>query len=154
MNLTSLRVRRMARPALIVLCCLAVGLSTGCGNSTSSGKLYPVAGKVVVQGNAPMSKGGVRFKPDRSQGNTSTLEPVGVIQSDGSYVLFTNGQRGAPAGWYKISVSPGGKIDSARPFAAAAPIAQCFTNPDTSGLSVEVGPTSSSGQYDLYVTLR
>ena len=45
------------------------------------------------------------FKPDRSKGNQTPFEPVGVVDEQGIYTVTTKGKDGAPPGWYKVLVS-------------------------------------------------
>jgi hypothetical protein len=144
------RVFRTLRNMLALILCLASVLVTGCGKSSGAGKLYRVKGKVLVA-NIPLTEGGVRFKPDPSKGNTTTVEPVAVIGTDGTYSLYTNGEAGAPAGWYKVSVSDDKAIDSSRPLVNKSPVPKRYWNPDTSGIAVEVGPATNNGAYDLVI---
>jgi hypothetical protein len=153
MNLRRSRIRRTMRHTLTLVICLLMGGGTGCGRSGAGGKLYPVSGKVLV-GDVPIKQGGVRFQPDRSRGNTVPYEPVAKIQEDGTYALYTNGKRGAPEGWYKVSVSGGASIDSSKPFTTKSPVPQRFTNPETAGLEVEVRSTTSAADYDLRLSPR
>lgn len=153
MNLASPGVRRILRRAPALVACLLLASASGCGGSSSVGKLYAVSGKVSL-GSVSLTQGGVRFRPDPSRGNTSPAEPVAIIQPDGTYTLYTNGKRGAPAGWYKVSVSAGESIDSSKPFSTKSPVARRFTNPETAGLSIEVRPSAAAGAYDLTVTSR
>ncbi len=117
---------------------------TGCGGG---GDLLSVSGSITCDG-APLTEGSVRFVPDTGKGNTAKLEPAGTI-SGGKYSVLTDGKSGAPPGWYKVSVASGVIPDSTKPNVSTAPFAAKFSNPDTSGLSVEV---KSGGNYDLKVT--
>src|SRR5687767_13348261 len=89
--------RRLVRAAALAL---GLFLVAGC----DGGGLPPVKGKVTVDG-AALTSGSVRFVPDTTKGNKATTEPAGEIGSDGTYTLHTNGKPGAPAGWYKVTVS-------------------------------------------------
>jgi len=126
------------------------------GCSGDSQVLVPVEGKVMLDG-AALTKGSVRFQPDKDKGNTFGSEPVGEIGLDGSYKLMTAGKAGAPAGWYKISVNGMGSAeipDSTKPMAIKSPLAAKFNDPLKSGLSVEVVASAPAGTYDLKVSAK
>ena len=142
------RRRRCAR----VLVLLALFVPTGC-NTDGVGSLHQVSGKVTVNG-GPLALGSVRFVPDTAKGNTTPTEPVGEIQPDGTYKLSTNGKLGAPAGWYKVTVTAAEPVDSSRPFSGKVHVAPKFNVPETSGLSVEVVAKPGPGTYDLEVKSR
>lgn len=142
------RRRRCAR----VLLLLALLAPTGCGTD-GVGSLHKVSGRVTVNG-SPLTLGSVRFVPDKARGNTTPTEPVGVIQPDGTYTLGTNGKPGAPAGWYRVTVTAAEQADSSRPFAGKVHVAPKFNVPEKSGLSVEVVAKPGPGAYDLQVTAR
>jgi hypothetical protein len=74
----------------------------GCGKQQET--LYPVKGKVSLN-NAPLKGGTITFVPDDAKGNKSKSSPTGMISQDGTYSLTTDGRSGAPAGWYKVTVS-------------------------------------------------
>jgi hypothetical protein len=126
----------------------------GCGGD-SGPKLVDVSGKVLL-GAAPLTKGGVRFVPDKSKGNTAGVEPVGTVGSDGSYSVSTNGKIGAPLGWYKVAVNGQGDTipDSSKPNAGRSPVGPKYADPETSGLSVEVVASPAGGAYDLKVSAK
>jgi hypothetical protein len=130
---------------LTAISCLV--LVSGCGGGEN---LLSVSGTVTCDG-TPLTEGSVRFVPDASKGNTAKLEPAGTIGSGGSYSVLTDGKSGAPAGWYKVSVASGVIPDSSKPNVSKAPFAAKYSNPETSGLSVEVKP---GGSYDLKVTAK
>jgi hypothetical protein len=69
----------------------------GCGGSSDGEGLIPVSGKVTVGGKA-LTKGSVSYRPDKARGNTNPAEPYGEITADGTYTLYTNKKKGAPAG--------------------------------------------------------
>ena len=69
--------------------------SGGCGNSTSSEKLYPVTGKVTYKGE-PLTTGTVILVADLFKGNNTQHEPRGPIDKQGSFEVSTAGKPGAP----------------------------------------------------------
>lgn len=75
---------------------LAAGLltSSGCG-----GKPASVSGTVSVDGK-PLDQGTVGFTP-----TAGGMRAVGLIQSDGSYQLKTNRDRGLDVGEYTVTVT-------------------------------------------------
>jgi hypothetical protein len=142
--------------AFLLIC----GMITCCGCKKSDvGKIVPVSGKVTVAAQ-PLSKGLVRYIPNSEKGNSSKYQPAGVIGSDGKYTLKTEGQEGAPLGWYKVVIStqvpPG--ADVPKPAKDAPPkegateevnIDPKYTRANTTDLSIEVVESPSAGQYDV-----
>ena len=135
----------------LALCSLALVPLAGCGGESLT--LVSVKGKVLVDGQ-PLTKGSVRFVPDKAKGNTTGVEPVGTIGADGGYELTTNGKPGAPPGGYLVSVSSGEIPDSTKPLATKTAVASRFSQPDTSKLTVEVVATPAAGAYDLKVSAK
>ncbi len=87
----SFRVRSSAIFCLLV----ALWMLAGCGDSAPA--LVPVTGKVTLDG-SPLTKGSIRFQPDKDKGNTFGSECIGEVGADGIYKLTTVGKDGAPAG--------------------------------------------------------
>jgi hypothetical protein len=74
---------RFPFPACTLLCALLV---IGCGDSHGGGKLYPVTGKITLNGQPlTVTTTMVLFKPDASRGNGSRFEPAGTVDADGNY---------------------------------------------------------------------
>ena len=84
--------------ALVLAAALA---AAGCGPAAP--KLFPVSGRVLV-GETPVPAGSFQLRADPTRGNKSMEIPSGVIRPDGSFDLDTNGQKGSPAGWWKVVV--------------------------------------------------
>jgi len=124
---------------------------SGCGGSEG---LQTVQGKVLLTDGKPLTKGAVRFVPDKDKGNKSTDEPIGEISADGSYSLQTAGKKGAAPGWYKVSVTSAEIPDSSKPNAVTSYVAPKFNNPDTSMLSVEVVASPGADAYNLKVSAK
>jgi hypothetical protein len=122
-------------------------------------KLLPVAGKVTVDGKR-WTIGDVGFFPDGARGNTNHQAPVGVIDRDGTYRLFTAGKPGAPLGWYRVVVwatddpaaagNPWGADGKLKPIKWL--IDAKYTNQNTTDLAVEVVEKPGPEQYDLRLT--
>lgn len=130
--------------AWLALC----GLVAGCGDSGP--KLYPVTGKITVNG-VPLTAGTVVYNPDKGKGNTFTGVAVGELNSEGVYKLDTNGKAGAPAGSYKITITSTGPVtqDNTKPL-AKSPINTGYGLVDTTNLETTVG--EKPGKYDFEVT--
>ncbi len=133
-------------------------VAAGCGGSDGIGGTLPVAGKVVVDTSSPAT-GVVTFTPDESKGNKVKAAAVGSIVK-GEYTLTTQSatgsKTGAPAGWYKVTVTtvapPGADAPPGATPAASGPMAAPrFTIPSSTPLVVEV---KEGGSYDLKVTSR
>ncbi len=92
--------------------------------------------------------GTVALKPDASKGNTRTVAAVGVLKSDGSFSIQTNGTPGAAPGWYKVVVlalepESNPNEDAIR----ALPV--IYESEATTPLAIEVVADPSPGSYDL-----
>ena len=119
---------------------------SGCGSGNKPmpkefGPVYPVEGKVTLFGK-PLGGGVVNFitlDRDRSQ-----LQPFGVIDPQGRYYVSSYGQKGAPAGKYRVTIDPGSddkQMDLA--------VDVWYTDPEKSPLIVEVKENAAPGAYDL-----
>jgi hypothetical protein len=65
--------------------------------------LTPVSGKVAYKG-FTLPGGTIVFTPDSSRGETGPIA-FGKINPDGTYHLYTSENPGAPAGWYRVTVT-------------------------------------------------
>ena len=143
-----------------LLCVGSMCLALGCNRSSDGlDKLQPVKGKIVFNGKA-ITTGNVRsvmLKPDAEKGNTSPHEPRGEIDKDGHFEIFTANRRGAPPGHYKVAVRimesplPDSKNMYAQPKLL---IDEMYTDPETSGLKLEVVEKPASGAYDLTIEVK
>src|SRR2546423_6028237 len=98
-------------------CLCGIVCASLCGCGTSGGeKLAIVAGKVTVNG-APLTTGGVTFQPAADKGNPTRHIPVGTLDAEGRYELMSATKKGAPLGWYKVTVSAQEPIDPKSPYA-------------------------------------
>jgi hypothetical protein len=130
---------------------LCVIAAPGCGG-TEQVPLVPVSGAVKL-GGAAMPMGMVEFHPDAGKGNTFKGKPVSMIKSDGTYKLHTDGREGAPAGWYKVTVSGHGMPEQMPTDSKKAPAEPAvnakYSKPDASGFSFEVKEGAPAGAYDI-----
>ena len=123
----------------------------GCGGGGGE-KFTPVAGKVTVDG-APLAAGAVTFHPDAAKGNKTQHIPVGNLDAQGKYTLKSATIDGAPAGWYKVTVTAQQPIDPKNPYAPPKHIINPkFSDPAASGFAVEVKESTTPGAYDFKVT--
>lgn len=127
-------------------------LLAGCGGESRS----PVSGK-VINGDKPLTTGTVTFHPDAAKGNTTTLHPSSEISADGSYILKSDGEEGAPVGWYKVTVL----AEAARPadgkdaYAILKPlVGQQYTSEQETPLSIEVKDDAPAGHYEIKLDPR
>jgi hypothetical protein len=131
--------------ALSFLAVAAVLAACGCG-----ARLVPVKGTASVDGKK-LTSGSVRFIPDKGKGNTLTAEPISPISEDGAYELLTEGQRGAPPGWYKVVVTSVETVDTSTTSAPPPKslVAGKYGQPDTTDILIEVKPGAGDAAYDL-----
>ena len=138
---------------LVVLSAGAVLTAAGCGKKSAVGKVFPVSGKVLL-GHDPLPSGVVVFAPDSSKGNSAKAFPVGTIGADGTYTLTTDAKKGAPLGWYTVTIStdvpPSGDVTKVPP--RVVTINQKYKDTATSGLVYEVKESPQPGEYDIKVT--
>lgn len=114
---------------------LAVSLTlTGCSQSKKV-PTFPVAGKVLI-GGKPVAHAIVVLHPDGAEQNAD--RPRATTNADGSFTIqTTDGQEGAPAGRYRITVEQW--LASAR--ADEGPsnrLPAKYAKPESSGLTVTV----------------
>lgn len=124
---------------------LLVSLLAGCGGM----KVVPVAGKATIDGK-PLSRGVVSLNPNPTKGNTARIAASSQLKGDGQYEIYTDDgskvTKGAPVGWYKVTITAPGGDD--RPL----PVNIKFTDFNKTDLTVEVVASSAPGAYDLKFT--
>jgi hypothetical protein len=138
-----------ARLRIRLLCGLLL-LSAAACRGDSLGRIVPVKGKVTADGKS-LNHGSVVFWPNKDKGNNSSVEAAAEIGEDGTYELYTKGQRGAPPGHYKVTVTASTKADSTAPLKATLLVQKKYTTRDTTPLLIEVVDSPPSGHYDLTV---
>jgi hypothetical protein len=143
MNLT--RASRCRTYPACLICIAGLAALAACSSETE--KLYPVKGKVTVDGK-PLKKGSIAFHPNTKKNNTSRFIAAGEV-TDGEYELFTNGKPGAPLGWYKVTVASEEPPDSSKPEKVKAYIGKEFTDPATTPWELEVVAAPGQLAYDL-----
>jgi hypothetical protein len=141
---TSVTTRNVSRRVAAVVWLL---LFAGCQNDALT--LVPVRGNVAL-GDRQANSGFVSFRADAKQGNKTLHIPTGKINAEGQYELFTNGQVGAPPGWYKVLVF----IDANQQQGTVHPLRpewlmdEKYTREETTDLRVNV-VVAASAPYDL-----
>jgi hypothetical protein len=127
-----------------------LGCATGCGNVDASlSHTVPVVGHVTFKGR-PLTTGLVVFQPDRKKGNALPHEPRGGIDEEGNYELAVNGTKGAPPGWYRVTVIATEPFDPAKPYVIPKTLIPLrYSDPKMSGFTVQVVENPATGAYDL-----
>lgn len=114
-------------------------VTAGCQKST--GPLTPVNGRITHRGYA-LPGGTVVFAPDASRGEAGPVV-YAKIRSDGTYSLQTGDSPGAPAGWYRVTVTCLGPAmtQTGSPFhIPQSYIPDKYRDPNQSQLACEVKP--------------
>jgi hypothetical protein len=138
---------RLASPLLLAAATLVL-MAAGCGSSGPT--LLPVKGAVTIDGK-PAKEGGVTFHNAANQ----MIQLVTSIRPDGTYVLMSNREEGAPAGEYVVTV-----LVSETPMTSDGKYSglpktvsnRKFANPATTPLKVEVKEDAAPNAYDLAVS--
>lgn len=124
---------------------LLLGFASGCARE----KLYPVEGKVLLEGAPLKGKGGsVVLKADAGKGNATKSQPIGILQKDGTFKVMTQGRPGAPAGWYKILVSATDAAQNPNNETRAL-LSTRYLTEATTPLAFEVVAPPATGSYEL-----
>lgn len=132
-----------------VLCCIIGALVAGCNQS---GDLTPVVGSVTLDGK-PLTTGSVSFHPDTSKNNNAPQIAVGMLDDKGTYKLVSANKEGAAPGWYKVTITAQEPADPKNPYAPPKHLINPkFSDPQTSGIAVQVAKNPAPGVYDFKVT--
>jgi hypothetical protein len=133
----AMRTARMLGFGLLAVTAL-LPLLGGC--QRGSAPLTPVSGKVAYKGFS-LQGGTIVFTPDAARGESGRLA-LGKINQDGSYQLYTGEALGAPAGWYRVTIT------SLAPSGVQAPgqvfnppyslLPEKYRDPDLSELACEI----------------
>jgi hypothetical protein len=133
----------------------------GCGGDDAAYHptlLSGIGGRVTLD-SQPLTTGVVTFAPD--EGNPLRVPATGRIEGDGSYTISTGGRDGAPAGRYRVCVSPDPREEDALQrdrYKRGKLPAGVVTIPDRyryaakTPLRIEVAEGASPGAYDLRLT--
>jgi hypothetical protein len=111
-----------------------------------------VSGKVLLN-DQPFTKGSVRFHADASKGNTTQAIPMGEIDANGNYQLRTGNSRGAPPGWYRVTVFHEASAEIKKGVSVPkTPFPEKYLRDDQTPLRVEVKPNAGQDAYTLHLT--
>jgi hypothetical protein len=126
----------MAPARMLILCSFACGalLLAGCGKKTTT--LNQVTGKVLYKG-SPLPGGLIVFSPDTARGESGRIA-FSKIQADGTYSLQTGEEKGAAAGWYRVTVASLSGAPANYEFAPTSLIPDKYRDPQLSQLQCEV----------------
>ncbi|WP_143206586.1 hypothetical protein [Singulisphaera sp. GP187] len=116
-----------------------VGLfAFGCGDETSGPAIYPISGKVLVDGR-PAAKAQVSFHALNGPGG-ETLQPIAIAEADGSFRPSTRfSHDGAPAGNYVVTVVwPKVNLDHGEEVAGPDLLRGKYSDPARSGLTATI----------------
>lgn len=148
--MTGASVWKISRRCLFLL---GVVFIAGCGRSGI--ELFPVQGQVLLDGK-PLAEAGVMFLP-ADTGPSS----MGTTDSEGRFELMTVNSKGAPRGNYKVTIAKR-KYVPPKPGQPAPPgglVAEWYSprkyaNPDTSGLTADVGDSNNEFRFEIASTDR
>jgi len=124
-------------------------LLSGCGGSL---RTVPVSGKVTVAGKAFTKGGKIVFYPDSAKGNESTVTATGDLSEQGDYSLMAKEQAGAPAGWYKVTISSQAPSDPKDPYSLPKNFVDVkYGSVSTTPLAIEVKEGQGPEAYKIAI---
>jgi len=141
------------RPTKVAVVIVAALGFSGCGEPSAKIEKTVAARGVLTYRGSPLGHYQVMFHPEDGR-----RPAAGVTDEQGTFVLGTNrADDGAVAGKHRVTVvyigPPSPERDGMIEFSPPPPkikIAAKYTNPDTSGIAIEIPP---SGSKDLKVDL-
>lgn len=122
---------RMLTLCSFALCCF---LLLGCQKRPTT--LNQVTGRVLYKG-TPLPGGLIVFSPDTSRGESGRIA-FSKIASDGTYSLQTGDEKGATAGWYRVTVASISGSQTSYEYAPTSLIPDKYRDPQLSQLQCEV----------------
>jgi hypothetical protein len=129
----------MKRSAAALALLAAAG---GCGDGKQRMKLYPVEGKVLVDGQPP-SNAVVVFFPDSPWADVNADYPRAGVKEDGSFKVTTyRSGDGAPPGSYRVTVDTSSRAEGLEK--REDPLKGRYRDPDKSGLRADVAEGDNS----------
>jgi hypothetical protein len=137
--------------APLLLCLLALLFVGGCKKSSSLPPLFPVKGKVTVDGQ-PVTSGFVTLVPFDADKASSAPPSNGPIDSSGNYEIVTGGEKGAPLGKYKVWVSPGMVPAPGAKTTPQVPFNPKFSDPSKTTFVIEVVENPHAEAYHVKLT--
>ena len=139
---------RIARPALAGLVA-AAAFAIGCSGGPT---LYSVEGTVYLDGNPVQTgetvTGYVVLHADTARGNTNMEDTKADIGPDGRFIVYTRDKKGAPPGWYFVTVDLA-RTNPKDPYDYKAMVSEKYLDKKKSGLEFEVVPSPAKDRYDI-----
>jgi hypothetical protein len=127
----------------------AATLAAGCGGGPT---LHPVEGTVYLDGNPVQTgetvTGYVVFHADPARGNTNMEDTKAEIGPDGRYTIYTRDKKGAPPGWYFVTVDLA-RTNPKDPYDYKPMVSARYLDKAKSGLAFEVVSGPEAGRYDI-----
>jgi hypothetical protein len=140
---------QFARRFALLVCFGMLFALAGCKSKLESlgvGPMIPVEGKVTV-GGKPLRGGMVYF--NAPEGETRAYQPTGFIDTEGNYSVSTSGEKGAPAGKYRVTVDPASD-DKLMDLSVDAQ----YMTPTKTPFLFEVKENAPAGAYDLKMEIK
>jgi hypothetical protein len=135
---------RASKSASLLLLAVGLGIvALGCGPTENLPPMLPVKGKATLDG-APLTSGQVSLYPETIDPAVKIPPSSGSIDSNGNFEIFTGGKSGAPAGKYKVGVTP--LMVPTQGGGAPPSLPQKYMNDKDTPLKIEV---VEGGKYDL-----
>lgn len=140
--------RLTACPLPMALAAILLCQGSGCEKSGTS-KLVPVSGK-VLHGDQPLTRGSLSFRLQDEAAGSSSPEPYGTIEADGTYKMYTSQKLGAPVGKYYVLVVCTEEMDPQKSSATPKSLIDLkYAELDSRLISIEVVEQAAPGQYDI-----
>jgi len=133
---------------------VAIVFSSGCSEPAPT-NLVPVEGRVTFDGK-PLASGSVSLRPESRE---TWDQPTGAISgADGHYAVYTNGQRGALPGKYRVVIFASESIKTstgaAHPGMPKSLIPKRYNDPQSTPLRIVVSRSPEASAYDLEIVSR
>lgn len=127
----------------------SAALIAGCDGGPT---ILQVEGTVYLDGNPVHAgetvTGYVVFHADPARGNNNMEDTKGDIGPDGRYVVYTRDKKGAPPGWYFVTVDLA-RTNPKDPYDYKAMVSEKYLDKRKSGLEFEVVPNPAKDRYDI-----
>jgi len=135
---------RFANQFCSLIAGICVLLQSGCRPSGDAPPLARISGVVLLDGQ-PLTHGSVQFTPDRARG-TSGRMALGKIGPDGHFTMTTQSEGdGVQVGFHKVGIQCFEQAANGQSEAGGPPpkppkslVPEKYTDPETSGLTIEV----------------
>jgi hypothetical protein len=137
--------------------CLAIMFASlfGMGCQDPGRPHYPVSGRITYRGRPiQWQTTTIVLKPMAAKAGPAGLEPVGKVDFEGNYEVYTGQRKGAPSGSYKVVVTAHDTAIDLKNSREKRPVASLllpvkYASVETTDLQIEVVPNPVAGAYDL-----